>query len=419
MAITNLRLPLEGIRILDLTMVWAGPFATRLLGDMGAEVIKVEAARAWDLLRILGLQPRETPEIWNKSAYFAHNNRNKYACTLDLTHQRGRELLLRLVAASDVVIENYRADVLERLGLGYETLRSARPDIILVSMPAHGATGPEAGGIAYGTHVEQLSGLASLTGYPDDPQPYKSGIAYGDPWAGTTAAAAVLAALLYRRRTGKGQRIEVAHREALTNVIGEYVLAYAMDGRQPPFLGNRHPLHAPHGVYPCAGDDQWVAVACESDEEFRRLCDAIGRPELAEDPRFATEAARLQHQDELDDAVRAWTSGRDHYQAMHQLQAAGVTAGAVLSVPEVHQDPHLRARGFWEPVAHPGFATWDVDGVAWRLSRTPAHIRLPAPRFGEHNDYVFRTLLGLSDEEIIALEREGVIGGEPDLSLHR
>ena len=443
-------LPLAGVRVLDLTMVWAGPYATRLLGDMGAEVVKVESPTFWDLLRSLHGLP-EVERAYNKSAYFNHNNRDKYGISLDLSGEEGRRLFLQLAATCDVVIENYRADVLERLGLGYEALRAAKEDIILVSMPGHGKTGPERDYVAYGTNVEQLAGLVSLTGYEGGP-PHKSGISYGDPIAGIAAAGAVALALIHRDRTGRGQYVELAQREALTALIGEEVVGYALTGRLPERLGNRDRMYAPHGVYPCApspltpapspaegrgepsstaaamaplpspqaGDDSdsWVAIACTTDEEFAALCGVMGRPELAHDPRYRERAARHANQAELDEPIAAWTRGRDHYAAMAELQAAGVPAGAVLSIPELFVDPHLRARGFWEQIAHPEAGVWDVDGVAWRLHERPAHVRFPAPRFAEHNDYVYRHLLGLGDAELAEFEAAGVIGAEPDLTVH-
>ncbi len=213
------KLPLHGIRVLDLTMAWAGPYATRLLADMGAEVIKVEAIGNWDLLRTYTGQPPTVERVWDKSPYFNHINRNKYGCALDLSRPRGRELFLRLVEQSDVVIENFRAEVMDNLGLAFEVLEEANPQVIVVSMPGHGKSGPERDYVAYGTNVEQLSGLCHLTGYAGGP-PQKTGISYGDPVAGVAAAGAMALALWDRRRTGRGQYIEVAQRENLINMIG-------------------------------------------------------------------------------------------------------------------------------------------------------------------------------------------------------
>lgn len=412
-----LRLPLYGIRVLDLTMAWAGPYATRLLADMGAEVIKIEAIRHWDFLRIFTGQPPSVERVWNKSPYFNHVNRNKYGLSLDLTVPQGRELFLRLLAHSDVVIENYRAEVMDNLGLAFDRLRETKPDIILVSMPSHGKTGPEKDYIAYGTNVEQLSGLCHLSGYREGP-PQKTGISYGDPMSGIAAAGAIALALWHRRRTGQGQYIEVAQRENLINLIGEYIVGYSMSGRQPPRLGNRHPSMAPHGCYPCLGDDQWLTLACEDDEQFAALCQVLDQPHLARDERFADVVSRYRNQDALDETIAAWTRQRSKEEAAAALQAAGVPAAPVLSAPELFDDPHLRARRFFETVAHADAGVWDMDGTPWRLSETPAHVRLPAPCFGEHNDYVLRHLLGLSDGEIEALRQQGVIGDRPDWSVH-
>jgi benzylsuccinate CoA-transferase BbsF subunit len=284
-------------------------------------------------------------------------------------------------------------------------------------MPAHGRDGPEAHHIAYGTHVEQMAGLVSLTGYPDR-GPHKTGTSYGDPVAGISAAAAVCAALLYRRRTGRGCWVEVAQRESMTNVIGELFVGFSMNGRQPPLLGDRHGSMAPHGCYPCAGDDRWLAIAVGSDGEFAALCRVMGHPELAADPRFADVVSRHRHQDELDEAISRWTGEKAPQEAASALQEAGVAASPVLSVLDLMEDPHLRERRFFERTAHADAGVWEMDGVPWRLSLTPAHVRLNAPCFAEHNDYVFGHLLGLSADEVAELERQGVTSRAPDESVH-
>ena len=436
-------LPLASVRVLDLTMVWAGPYGTRILGDMGAEVIKIEAVNFYDQLRNLGFLPPGTEVGWNKAAYFNHNNRNKLGCTLDLASARGRELFLGLVATADVVIENYRAEVLDRLGLGYETLRAVKPDIILVSMPGHGKSGPEKDYVAYGTNIEQLAGLVSLSGYLGG-GPQKTGISYGDPMSGTAMAGAVALALIHRHRTGRGQYVELAQREMLMSLIGEYFVAHSMNGRQPPPLGNRHLFHAPHGVYrtrnapwgmgnepagPASDSafpiphspfvEPWIAIACEDDAQFASLCAVMGRPELARDPRFADEPARYHNQDELDALIGAWTAGLDKMEVFGRLQAVGVPCGPVQSAPEVFYDPHPRARGFFERVAHPDAGVWDMEGPVYRLSRTLAHIRINAPRFGEHNAYVLEHLLGRPAAELPELEAADVIGTRPNMAVHQ
>jgi crotonobetainyl-CoA:carnitine CoA-transferase CaiB-like acyl-CoA transferase len=369
------RLPLSGIRVLDLTTGWAGPYAGRLLGDMGAEVIKIEPVRDRDVTRSSDLPGGDGEKGHNRSGYFNHLNRNKLGCTLELSHARGREPFLKLVALSDAVIEDHGA--MEDLRLSYEALRQARPDIVLVSISVRGKDGPQ---------------------------------------AGISAAAALCAALLYRRRTGRGRWVEVAQRESMASLMGELFVGFSMNRRQPPLLGNRHRSMAPHGCYPCAGPPEagWLAIAVASDSEFAALCRVMGRAELAADPRFADVVSRYRHQHELDEVISAWTKGKTPQEAAPALQGAGVAASPVASVADLMEDPHLRARGFFEKTAHPEAGVRDMEGVPWRLSLTPAHVRLNAPCFGEHNDYVFRHLLGLSTEEVADLERQGVTGREPE-----
>jgi crotonobetainyl-CoA:carnitine CoA-transferase CaiB-like acyl-CoA transferase len=412
------RLPLAGVRIADLTAVWAGPYATRLLADQGAEVVKVESPNNPDLLRALSMLPPGTPLAYNRAAYFNHNNRNKYGVALDLGTDAGRETFLRVVETTDVVIENFRADVLDKLGLGYDVLRARRPDVILVSMPGHGKTGPEAGYVAYGTNVEQLAGLVSITGYEND-EPHKSGVSYGDPISGTAAAGAVMTALLYRRRTGRGQWIDLAQRETLTTLLGEYVVNYSQTGRVPGPTGNSHPAYAPHDVFPCANDDEWLAIAVRSDAEFAALCGVIGRPELAADARYADALSRHRNRADLHEPIAAWTRERGRYAAAEALQAVGVPAAPVESAAAlVDENPQLRARGFMEEVTHRDAGTWRMDRPVWRFSDAPAHIRINAPRFAEHNDWVFRHLLGLPDTAVTELYAAHATNDEPNMAAH-
>lgn len=411
------RLPLHGVRVLDLTMAWAGPYATRLLADMGAEVVKIEAVNNWDVVRALTGQPPTVERIWDKAPYFNHLNRNKYGCVLDLSHPRGREIFLRLVAISDVVIENFRTDVMNNLGLPYEALAAVNEQIVVVSMPGHGKSGPERDFVTYGTTIELLSGLAHLSGYVDGP-PHKTGIAYPDPLAGTAAAGAVVLALWDRRRSGRGQCIEVAQRENLINVIGEYIVAYSMSRREPSRRGNGHSSMAPHGCYPCDGDDQWLTIACAVDAEFAALCSVIRKPKLAQDSRFADVVSRHRNQAAMDEIISDWTKAHTKEEAAEALQAVGVCAMPVLSVPEVFADEHLGARGFFEPHSHPVAGVWQIDAPHWRMSETPAHVRLSAPSFGEHNGYVFRELLGLTDDEIGEIEADGTTGSLPNWAVH-
>jgi crotonobetainyl-CoA:carnitine CoA-transferase CaiB-like acyl-CoA transferase len=411
-------MPLDGVRVIDLTMVWAGPFGARMLGDYGAEVIKVEAPRQWDLLRSLGLIPRTEPRWYDRSAYFNHNNRDKYSLALDLSAPLGKAALLRLCEVSDVIVENYRSDVMDNLGLGYDVVKAANPRILYVSMPGHGKTGPDRDYVAYGTNVEQLAGLVSLTGY-EGGEPMKTGFSYGDPVAGTALVGAVAAALRRVRLSGEGGYVELAQRENLGMFVGEHVVDYSMNGKLRPPIGNRHPFLAPHNRYPCAGDDRWVTIACEDDAQFAALAGVIGQPALAEDERFHTNAQRKRNEDDLDALIGAWTALRGHYEVMHLLQRAGVAAGAVLTIPELMSDPQLRSRGAWVEHTHPSAGTWEMEAPPWAFSRTPGHIRMPAPGFGQHNQYVLGEVLGMDATEIAALYAAGVTADEPDETLHR
>ncbi len=411
-------MPLDGIRVVDLTMVWAGPFGTRMLGDYGAEVIKVESPRQWDLLRSLGQIPRAEARWYNKSAYFNHNNRDKYAVALDLGDPRGRDVLLKLCAVSDVIVENFRSDAMDNLGLSYEAIHAVNPRIIYVSMPGHGKTGPEKDYVAYGSNVEQLAGLVSISGYEND-EPMKTGFSYGDPMAGTAFVGAVATALRQRSRTGEGLYLELAQRENLTMFVGEYLVDYSMNHELRPPVGNKHPIYAPHNRYPSGGQDRWVTIACESDRSFALLAQAMGQPELASDERFTSNDSRKANEDALDRIIGIWTASRGHYEAMHHLQRFGVTAGSVLTIPELMADPHLRSRGSWVPHTHPDAGTWEMEAPPWKLSRTPGHIRMPAPGFAQHNSYVFRELLGLPESETAELYEAGITADDPDETLHQ
>jgi len=416
------KLALEGLRILDLTQVAVGPYATLLLGFMGAEVIKVESCSRLDISRgparptpqgdglYPGGDPGERP--WNRAGHYVHRNGNKRSLTLDLATARGKELLLQLVTVCDVLIENFRASVMDRLGLGYEAVSRVNPQLIYVKISSQGATGPEKDYGSLGSTLEQTAGLASVTGY-EDGIPLMTNETFPDPVVGILAVGALMAALRRRRQTGQGTLVDLSQREVTIAMLGEYVLDYSVTGRVPGPMGNRHPHMVPQGVYPCQGDDMWVAISVGSDAEWHGLCRAIGQPDLAHDPRFATVLARREYQAELDRLLAAWSQGRDHYQAMHLLQAHGVPAGAVLKGGETLVDPHLAARSFWDVVNHPEAGTYTQVSTPWRLSKSPRRPTMPSPSLGEHNRDVLGDLLGLSGQEIAALEAQGIIGTRP------
>jgi crotonobetainyl-CoA:carnitine CoA-transferase CaiB-like acyl-CoA transferase len=337
---------------------------------------------------------------------------SKYGITLELTQEAGRQVFERLVSISDVLIENFRQGSLERLGYTYNTLRQFRPDLIYVSMPAFGNSGPWKSYVAYGIGQEQLSGMAHMTGYPDD-GPMKSGINHGDPITGSHAAGVVLAALRYRRRTGRGMFIDVSQQESAVALIGGEVLAYQMTGREPERRGNRSLFFAPHNTYPCTGEDRWVTITAANDEQWRKLAEIIGGPELAADPRFATVAGRRQRQDELDTLIGEWTATREAYQIAEQLQQARVPASPVLRGPDLLADPHYKARGTFVEVSHPQVGPKHYPGIAWKMSATPGQTRWPAPTLGQHNYQIYNELLRMTEQEIAGLEQAGVIGTKP------
>ncbi|MCE2405498.1 MAG: CoA transferase [Dehalococcoidia bacterium] len=414
-------MPLSGFRVLDLSRIWAGPYCTKLLGDMGAQVIKMESTRVYDNHRgpinpARGIaaypdsEPGERP--WNRNGWFNCLHMGQYGITLDLTAESGREVFDSLVAISDVVIENFRYGSLARLGYSYEEMRKLRPDLVYVSMPAFGNTGPWKRYLAYGIGQEQLSGMAHITGYRGQ-GPMKSGINHGDPITGSHAAGAILVALRYRRKTGKGMFIDVSQQESAVALIGPQLLGYQMTGVEPERRGNRSELYAPHNTYRCLGEDRWVAIAATSDGEWQRLCRAMGRDDLARDAGLATAVGRRAREDEIDGAVSAWTRERDPYQVSHLLQGAGVPAAPVLDAPGLLADPHYRDRGTFVEMDHPWAGRHHYPGLAWKMSRTPGDMGSPAPGLGEHNRPVFRDMVGLTDAQVDRLEGDGVIGAVP------
>ncbi|MBI1886076.1 MAG: CoA transferase [Chloroflexi bacterium] len=409
--------PLDGVRVLDLTQVYAGPTCTRILCDLGAEVIKVEGVARADSTRGAVLPDNNAEgDFWNRAAYFVFRNAGKKAVTLDLNNAEGVELFKRLVAHADVVVESFTPRVLRQHGLHYEALRELKPDLVMISLSGYGQTGPWADYSAYGTGLEPASGVSSFTGYRDG-EPLRSGISFTDPLTGIVAAAAVLCALHYRRRSGKGQYIDLSEHEAAIPVAGYALMDYLLNGRLPQRIGNRSPWYVPQGCYRCRGDDTWLAITVRNDAEWQALCDAVGHPEWADDERFADVLSRWRHHDEIDALIESWTREHDHIEAMRLLQAAGVIAAAVLNPKQVLLDPHLRERGYFDVVEVPGAGPRPVPRqLGARFASFEPSARGPAPKLGEHNREVLQGLLGLSDEELARLQEQGVIGDEPQFA---
>jgi crotonobetainyl-CoA:carnitine CoA-transferase CaiB-like acyl-CoA transferase len=398
------RPPLDGVRVVDLTMMWAGPYATRMLGEMGAEVIKVESPKAWDNIRTLFPRTDVVADPWNSDFYFAEYNHNKKSLTLDLAAAAGRDAFLKVVANSDVVIENYRADVMGNLGLTDDVLFDANPNLILVSMAGFGKTGGDKDNVGYGPIIEMMSGLMSLSGYePDVPQ--KTGISYGDPVAGLAAVGAVTLGVIKKRRTGEGSRVDLAQVEVSVKMAGVAFATLNRTGANPPATGNRHPRWAPQGCYQVRGDDQWIVLSCTDDAEWAACAEVIGRPELG----GLARAERRARHDELDAAIGEWSALLDGRVAVDVLQEAGVPAGRVLDMRTIKDDPHLYARRYWVRVPNEKMHPYRKSGVAWRLVEANPTITSHAPYFGAHNHEILGAVAGLSTEEIAALEADGVI----------
>jgi len=412
--------PLTGLRVVELTTAWAGPMAGRILAFLGAEVIHVESATRLDTWRQHGqvFSPYRYPRdgkgerAWNRVAQFNSQNVNKLSLTLDLKLPGGKDVMLKLLAKSDVLLSNFTPGTLARLGLSYDALRTVRDDIIVAEMPAFGLAGPMAHGPAIGPTMEMAAGMASTIGYPGGP-PTTTGPTYPDPMGAYHGAAAVLTALLHRRRGGGGQHVEIPQVEAAMHYIGEQVLHAIATGQDPHPMGNRVPWAAPHGMFPAAGDDQWIAIAARDDTEFQALCEVMAQPGLSHDPRFETLPDRLRHQDELDATIAAWTSRHDKHRAAERLQAAGVPAAPVNDAAEAVGSPYLAHRHHFTDLRHPEIGVVSHESLPFRLSGTPGGQHRASPCLGQDTDRILRDILGLSAAEIEQLTRDGTIAADP------
>ena len=391
MATTGL---LKSVRVLDLTRVWAGPLATRMLGDFGAEVVKIGDPRA---------PSGREGGINNKL------NRNKQGLALRLDEAAGKQLFLDLVSVSDVVVENFRPRVMRNFGLTYDVLRGVRPDLIMCSMPGFGTEGEYAEYPAFGPSVETMTGITSLMGYPGGP-PQTSAIAYPDAVAGMNSVGAIMTALWHRRRTGHGQFIDLALSEGPVCQIGEQIVAFSRTAKQPARHGNNHPDHAPYGCYPAAGDDQWIAVCVASDAQWKSLREALGDPTWARIAKFAGAAGRVEHREQIDAHISAWTANQDAAELARQFQSRGIAAGPVLNNRQLLEDPHMAARGYFVEIDEPDVGPKRYPGQAIRMSSTPASQWTRAALQGEHTSALLKELLATPDADVAALTEQGVVG---------
>jgi crotonobetainyl-CoA:carnitine CoA-transferase CaiB-like acyl-CoA transferase len=387
--------------------------ATCLLGDFGAEVIKVESPSHMDWWRGAGLQgTADGPKLYEQSPTFNTVNRNKYGIALELTHPRGRALFKELIRVSDLLVANYPPRILRKLGIDYQALSVVNPCLVMVTLPAFGNTGPDSEYVGFGCTTEAMAGITGVSGY-EDGQPQMLSNAIGDPGTALNACFASLVGLFEQERRGAGVSIDLSHVDGLLPMNAAALLDYTINGRVQGRLGNRHPTIAPHGCYPCKGDDEWVVITVASDMEWEKFCHALGKLEWAHAEKFATAAGRKAAEDELDSHITAWTKEHDHYEVMDLLQKAGVAAGAVLSGLEILSDAHLAAREFLLAIDKAEAGTHLYPGFVPRFHDSPSEVHKPAPCFGEHNAYVFGTLLGLSTEDLEELTKEQIIGTEP------
>jgi benzylsuccinate CoA-transferase BbsF subunit len=394
-----MRSALAGTRVLEFGTGYVGPVVALRLAEFGADVVKVESHRGLDFMR------GQSPAQHELSPSFFDVNRNKRSASLDATTPCGHDVLLRLVATADVVVENFGAGVMRRLGLDYESLRAVKPDLIMISLQGLGATAARS--LTLGQNLPPLIGLTHLWNHPGATRPVGSQLFHPDYFAGAQGTCLVLAMLDHRRRTGQGHYMDASQAELAASLLGPAYLEWTVNGRVAQPQGNRKQPGAPVGCYPCAGEDAWCVIVVRSDAEWLGFCRALGDPAWAREPRFATLPERQRHHDALDELVTAWTRQRTPQEVMDTLQAAGVPAGAVQTVRDVVDDPQLHARGFFVTLEHARMGAVPVGGVPMRLSATPGSTRAPAPLIGEHTVAVLQDWLALPTEEIARLEGEG------------
>ncbi|OSI71107.1 CaiB/BaiF CoA transferase family protein [Bradyrhizobium canariense] len=402
--------PLQGIRVIDFSMGWAGPLSTRTLADLGADVIKIEAIQYPDWWRGVDRRPDYVNrQMYEKTMRFCMMNRNKRGITLDLTRPKGLALAKRLSAAADIVVDNYSAGVLPKLGIGYDVLRGLNPQLVMMSMSAFGANSARRDCRAYGSTLEQGSGLPTVVGNPDGP-PVMSHVAFGDAVGGLNGCAAVLVALIHARQSGQGQFIDLAQIECMMTFVAPWMIAHSIDRAPPIRYGNRHPQFVPHGCFRCAGEDNWIVVAATDENQWQWLAVLIGRPEWASDASLKSAEGRRSIEDTIERAIQAWTITRDADQAMSELQAAGVPSGVARLPIDLLEDPHLKSRGFLQKIGRAFIGLHPQPSMPLREGVRPHAIRRAAPTLGQHNTEILAGLLGLSKAEIAELEREGIIG---------
>jgi len=398
---------LQGVRIADFSWAWAGSHATELLAFLGAEVIKIESMKRIDVVRMMAFTTGQQFKGVNESNVFNDLNLGKLSIQLNLSQPKAIQLAKKLVSISDVVVQNMRPGVMERLGLGYEALKEVKPDIIYLSSSSRGTTGPEQGYVGYAPNFAALGGISHITGTPSSEPAFLSGEI--DLISAVTSAFAILAALNHRLKAGEGQHIDLSSTDAVSVLMGDVLMDYLANGRVQSRKGNRDEYMAPHNCYRCKGEDKWISIAVATDDEWEALCQVLGNPEWTKQRRFSNASARWQNQEELDRLIEKWASNYSPDEVMEMLQLAGVAAMPCFNPEELFKSPHLNHRQCWTKVNHPVLGEQTVLNPPWELSATPARVNSAAPLMGQHSNYVFKELLGVSEDEISRLEKEEVI----------
>lgn len=409
---------LEGIKVLDFGAFMAGPAAAEFLGFLGAEVIKIEHPKRPDGTRFFLTSPKQLPPDPRTagSQTYDVNNYGKQSLALDFKQEEGRDILWRLIEDTDIICQNMSAGTMERLGFGYEAVKQRKPDIIYLSSTACGEDGPERDFIGYAATFASKAGLGALTGYPGYPP--STFVGSIDIRSANYATIAMIAALYHRKATGRGQYIEIASQEAIAAQLGEYYLDYSVNGTNQGPTANTRPGYAPQGAYRAAGEDEWVAISVETDEQWGHLCEALGDPGLAQDERFATYAGRFSHAAELDETITAWTQGQDKFDVVARLQALGVPSGPVLDGKGMHEDPHRRERGAWYAIDSRDLGKEYIMRPAWLFEKTPVPETTCSPYLGEHTVQVLKNRLGMTDQEIAGLVEKRVVRRLLDYDSH-
>mgnify|MGYP001260076377 FL=1 len=412
----------DSLRILDLTQVAAGPYTTMLIGYFGAEVIKIESSSRMDINRgpvkpspaTHTVYPNNTPgkTPWNIAAHHIQRNVNKLCITLDLSNKEGKEQIYELIKISDVFIENFRASVVDRLGLDYESVKKINPSIVYAKISSQGNTGKEKNYGSLGSTLEQTGGLASVTGYLNE-KPLLTNETFPDPMVGLFSVGIILSALRRRQMYGKGCFIDMSQRELTVNLIGEHILESQSDVKTPKLLGNSHKIYAPQGVYKCKGDDDWITISIGNDNEWSILCNIMNKTNLIDKNEYKSTFDRYKHQKEIDEIITDWTSSRSKYKLMILLQQANISAGVVAKGREVIDDPQLNSLQFWDNVNHPDAGKYKQVTTPWVFSNFTRNNTSPAHNLGEDNQKIFQNILGLDNNKYNYLLNNNVIGGNP------